>query len=167
MTSRAWRGCPLEHGVQRLDQGEDRGLGQHADAMPTAVVDQRRAQPVPGELTTAFVDAGALTQRFEVADPGDRSDQDAGTDHVGAPAEIDVVAKAHDLVVEPAQGAEEVGRARPCRRPGPRTRRGSRRAAPGRARVVRRSGRGRPSCRRPCPPGGAAAGRSSSPAWDR
>ena len=46
---------PGDEGVEDLDDGEQRGLRQHADAVPAPVVDQRRPEPVAGHLAAAVV----------------------------------------------------------------------------------------------------------------
>lgn len=66
-TSAAWSGWP-DTNVQGLDEGEEHGLGQDAEAVERPVGHQRGAQAVAGEAAATVVDGTPLAQGLEVAD---------------------------------------------------------------------------------------------------
>ncbi len=58
---------------------------------------------------TSVLDRPPQPERLEVGDPGRRSHQDSGADHVGPPRQVEVLAEELDARVEAAERGEQVG----------------------------------------------------------
>src|SRR5699024_4340119 len=92
-----------------FEQGQEERLREDPETVEPVVGDEGGAQAVTGEHAAPVVVRMAEGERLEMADPRGRGDEDPGADEMGAPAEVDVVTEMVDLLVEAAEGLEQIG----------------------------------------------------------